>query len=137
MAINKVIYFAHAWFLVALERPLVMQSFEAWQHGPVVQDVYRSFKEFGDNPIKSRAKRLDRLAAEFITCESTLKEEELALLLSVSEHYAAIPASQLRTMTHVAGGPWDGVWNYKGSSNPGMTISNELIRAHYRERFVR
>jgi len=134
MAINKIVYFAHVWFLVSLRRPLTIQPFEAWQHGPLIQDVYHSFKKAGDKPILDRAKRLDRVRAQYVACESRLDGNELALLMNVINHYLPIPAAQLRNMTHIAGGPWAQVWNYEGNSNPGMVISDDLIVEYYRKK---
>jgi len=134
MAINKIIYFAHAWFLIRLTRPLVIQSFEAWQHGPLIQDVYHSFKKFGDKPILGRATRLDRHTAQYTMCESRLDGDELTLLSHAVKRYAPISAAELRRMTHVVGGPWHKVWNYEGASNPGMVIPDEAIGEFYRER---
>lgn len=132
MALNKIIFFAHAWFLVTTDRQLVVQSFEAWQHGPLVQDVYHSFKKFGDRPITERANRLDTSTAQYIKCESALPRQDLALFFAIVDRYAPIPASALRNMTHVRGGPWDRIWHYEGASNPGMVISNGLIAEYYR-----
>jgi uncharacterized phage-associated protein len=136
MALNKVLYFAHAWFLVSLKKSLIIQPFEAWQHGPLVQDVYHSFKKFGDKPITSRATRLDRTTAQYILCESRIEESELALLRDVTDHYAPIPAAKLRGMTHVSNGPWAKVWNYEGASNPGMIIPDASIGEFYRKKFA-
>lgn len=134
MALNKIVYFAHAWFLVGFGRPLIGQKFEAWQHGPLVQDIYHSFKTFGDKPISSRAKRLDRTTAQYVLCEQFFLQNELALLLPVINHYSPIPASKLRNMAHIAGGPWDRVWNHEGPSNPGMVIPDSDIVDFYADR---
>jgi len=136
MALNKLIYFSHAWFLVSFRRPLVLQHFEAWQHGPLIQDVYHSFKKFRDRPITSRAERLDRVSAKYIKCEVELDRSELALLSRIIEDYSPIPAAKLRGMTHVLGGPWERVWNYEGASNPGMIIPDDLIAAYYGRRLL-
>jgi uncharacterized phage-associated protein len=136
MAINKIIYFVHAWCLVSFGRPFVVQSFEAWQHGPLIQDVYHSFKIFGDKPITGRAKCLDRPSARYIVCELDWVGNELELFANLVDHYAAIPAIKLRNMTHAADGPWDRIWNYEGPSNPGMRIPNELIQHYYRAKFL-
>lgn len=131
MAMNKVLFFAHAWFLGTANRPLVIQTFEAWQHGPVVQDIYHAFKKFGDNAITERARRLDRLTAQYVVCEVQIGGSDIAPLTDVVDFYIQIPALELRDMSHEAGGPWHRVWNYEGKSNPGMVIPNELIREHY------
>jgi uncharacterized phage-associated protein len=136
MAINKLIYFAHAWFLATFQRPLVIQQFEAWQHGPLVQDVYHSFKKYGDRPIRDRAEKLDRETVQYVKCEVDVRGNDLELLHRVIDNYATIPATKLRAMTHVSGGPWDRVWNYEGHSNPGMVIPDDMIAEYFSARFL-
>ncbi|MDA1322534.1 MAG: DUF4065 domain-containing protein, partial [Proteobacteria bacterium] len=57
LPLNKIIYFAHAWYLAQYNEPLVDSAFEAWQHGPVHPQVYRQLRTFGDKPIKGRLTR--------------------------------------------------------------------------------
>ena len=38
----KIIYFAQGWHLAKYNRPLIGQSFEAWEFGPVIRVVYDS-----------------------------------------------------------------------------------------------
>ena len=44
LKVNKLLYFAQAWSLVRLGRPLFDESIEAWPLGPVVPNVYNAFK---------------------------------------------------------------------------------------------
>ena len=37
LALQKIVYFCHVWSLIELRRPLIRHSFEAWEHGPVLQ----------------------------------------------------------------------------------------------------
>jgi uncharacterized phage-associated protein len=61
LALQKLLYFAHAIFLVETSKPLVSGYFEAWQYGPVHPLVYKAFQEAADKPITSRASRMDVL----------------------------------------------------------------------------
>ena len=45
MQILKLVYFCHAWTLALYDRPLIEQPIEAWRYGPVIPDVYHSFKK--------------------------------------------------------------------------------------------
>ena len=40
-------YFAHARLLAFYKKPLIMQTFEAWEHGPVVRALYDDLKSYG------------------------------------------------------------------------------------------
>lgn len=64
MHINKILYFAHGHFLAHKHKRLIDQEFEAWEHGPVVQDLYHRFKKFGKNAITERATILDKRTGE-------------------------------------------------------------------------
>src|SRR5262249_51853966 len=57
--LQKILYFAHAWFLARRGRPLVDEEFEAWEYGPVVRSIHEQFKRFGDAPILNKATRLN------------------------------------------------------------------------------
>ena len=49
--LQKLIYFAHGFYLAIREKPLVKEKIEAWQFGPVITSVYHKFKDWGSNPI--------------------------------------------------------------------------------------
>src|SRR5579863_1523853 len=64
LALQKLLYFAHARHLIETKRPLVSGYFEAWQFGPVHPAAYRAFKPSGDQPITFRAERQDPLTGQ-------------------------------------------------------------------------
>ncbi|HVP84060.1 MAG TPA: type II toxin-antitoxin system antitoxin SocA domain-containing protein [Rhizomicrobium sp.] len=127
MHINKIIYFAHGHFLSGKKMALVDQPFEAWEYGPVIQDLYHRFKRFGKDAITERAMILDKARGTYIVARCKLADEDVGFLNALIDFYIRIPASRLSDMSHEPGGPWDRVWNYEGKSNPGMFISDSLI----------
>src|SRR5438105_4743016 len=66
MTLLKVLFFAHAWYLVKFERPLLAQPFEAWKHGPVSRVVYDQYKGLGDKPITTKAVSFDPTVMKFM-----------------------------------------------------------------------
>ena len=106
---------------------LVDQPFEAWEYGPVIQDLYHRFKRFGKDAITERAMILDKARGTYIVARCKLADEDVGFLNALIDFYIRIPASRLSDMSHEPGGPWDRVWNYEGKSNPGMFISDSLI----------
>jgi uncharacterized phage-associated protein len=50
--LQKLLYYAQAWYLVFYNKELFYQPIEAWIHGPVVPEVYQKYKRFGYNPIR-------------------------------------------------------------------------------------
>lgn len=49
--LQKHLYFAQAWYLAKYGENLFKEDIEAWTLGPVVPEIYREFKSYGDNQI--------------------------------------------------------------------------------------
>lgn len=45
--LQKLCYFAQAWFLANYGCPLIPNRFEAWVHGPVSPDLYSRYRDWG------------------------------------------------------------------------------------------
>ena len=95
LKLQKLVYYAQAWFLALFARPLFNDSFEAWKHGPVVRKLYFHYKEFGFNPLP----KVDVLTKTVFTAE------ELSLLEMVNSVYCKYDARFLERMSH-AEKPW-------------------------------
>ena len=130
-ALQKLVYFCHAWSLVQLYRPLVKHKFEAWDFGPVLPYLYREFKNYDRAPVKSRATQIDPLDGSTQIVDYHFDSETAALLEQIVEFYSRIRANDLVKLSHVVGGPWDQVWNHAGSVRPGMKIDDAQIASFY------
>lgn len=51
LKMQKLLYYAQAWYLVNFDKPLFDDEILAWSFGPVVRNVYDKFKEFRHTPI--------------------------------------------------------------------------------------
>ncbi len=131
LAQQKIVYFCHVWSLIELRRPLIRHSFEAWEHGPVLQYLYREFKRFGANPIRGRAQRMNTLSGANEQVPYAFDHETVELLNRVLGFYGRLPAGNLVELTHAPDGPWHKVWHHGGSINPGMKIDNRDIERFY------
>lgn len=131
LSLQKIVFFCHAWSLVKLGKPLVKQQFEAWEHGPVLQYLHREFKSYKDQPIVSRAQKLNPYTGEKVIAEYEFDAQTQDLLEQVVAFYCPLSVYQLVELTHVRGGPWDKVWHHGGRVNPGMKIDNEDIANFY------
>lgn len=49
--LQKLCYYAQAWFLALFKKPLFNERFEAWVHGPVSRKLYDIYKDYGWNTI--------------------------------------------------------------------------------------
>lgn len=47
LKLQKILYFIQANFLVELQKPCFCEEIEAWDFGPVVPEVYKSYRMFG------------------------------------------------------------------------------------------
>ena len=123
LALQKVLFFCHAEFLVRKKIPLIKHQFEAWQHGPVLQYLYSEFKIFEGKPITSRATSLDPTTGKRVTVIYAFDAETRQFLEEVADIYTKLDAWQLVKLSHAEGGPWDKAWNHGGITNPGMKIA--------------
>jgi uncharacterized phage-associated protein len=131
MALNKIVYFVHCDYLIEQNEPLVSAKIEAWQHGPVFREIYHEFKRWHDKPIKSRATKVDPVTGEVKIASLTFGTQEKEYLRLLIGRYMQFTAAQLRAISHSEGSPWDVVWGHEGNANPGMKISNEIIKENY------
>lgn len=131
LALQKIVYFCHVWSLIELGEPLVRQRFEAWEHGPVLQYLYREFKGNSSAPVRGRAQQLSPRNGQREVVRYNFAESTRELLTKVVAIYGRFSASGLREMSHAAGGPWDRVYNNGGRINPGMRIENREIVQFY------
>jgi len=51
LKLQKLLYYAQAWYLVFYKNPLFDEEIQAWVHGPVVPAVFRHYKDFKWSPI--------------------------------------------------------------------------------------
>ena len=118
MAILKLIYIAHGWHLEIYDLPLFKNRIEAWRFGPVVRDVYKSFRKQGE-----------QITEEFrVKDDHEIGERQGKFLESVYSVYGDMGAYQLSRLTHVRGGPWDLATEVYGHY---AVISDALIKKHY------
>ena len=115
LKLNKLVYFAQAWSLEKLGKPLFEEEVEAWQHGPVIPSVYTAFSPCGRDRISETTAGYD---------ESEISSEEMDLLLDVTDKYWDYSASGLRNLTHKK----DGAWSQTYSEVRINKIPKDLIK---------
>jgi len=128
LALQKLLYFAHAIFLVETKRPLVSGYFEAWQYGPVHPAVYSAFKTAGSTPIEFRATRQDVLTGERTTLdlpEAPTIRRHIARIIS---SYGQLSPGRLVDISHAKDAPWHFIAD-KGRTSValGLRIPDDVI----------
>ncbi len=93
LKLQKILYFAQAYFVAKIGRTLFKEKIEAWEYGPVVPVVYHEYKKNGNRPIV--------LEHDISTISVTDKKS----LDIVWENFGGYSARRLVDMTH-AHKPW-------------------------------
>ncbi len=119
MQLIKLVYIAHGYMLGKHRRPLIGESVQAWQYGPVVASVYHAVKCFGSEPIKE---------VPGANKNSPFSSDERAIMDMVAKEYGKYNGITLSSATHCSGTPWDQTWSEIGRNGP---ISNDLIESFY------
>jgi uncharacterized phage-associated protein len=128
LALQKLLYFAHARHLIEAKRPLVSGYFEAWQYGPVHPGAYKAFKSAGASAITFRAEREDLITGKRTPLEKLTEPVVVLSIRSIMRSYGLMNATRLVEVSHAPGAPWDAVVKQTGGIGAlGLRISNELI----------
>jgi uncharacterized phage-associated protein len=133
LALQKLLYFAHAIFLVETGKPLVSGYFEAWQYGPVHPAVYKAFQEAGDKPITSRASRTDIVTGARSPLPAPPSEAIRDICLRIMTQYGRLTAGRLVDISHAKNAPWHYIVNKAQTSLAlGLRIPDNVIVERFR-----
>jgi uncharacterized phage-associated protein len=128
LALQKLLFFAHAISLTERKLGLVSGYFEAWKYGPVHPTVYQAFREAGSGAINFRAEGLDpvtRVRKPLGVLSDSLCRE---LCDRVMVQFGRMSAGRLVDVTHAEGGPWHYVVSSAESgANIGLRIPDKVI----------
>lgn len=87
LKLQKLIYYADAWFLANFDRPLISEDFQAWAHGPAIPEVYAKYRDLGWEAIPPETGAMPPEAVN-------------PFLRKVFEEYSQFSAKKLERMTH-------------------------------------
>lgn len=111
LKLQKLLYYAQGYSLAMHDTPLFKEDIVAWQHGPVVPEVYEKYNDNGPNPISSSEsldKELDTVSRD--------------ILDTVYFDYGQYSAWKLRALTHNEP-PW-----IKASQNKDIISLNDMCK---------
>jgi len=141
LKIQKLLYYAHGWYLARYGESLVAEGFQAWPWGPVSPDVYDAFKKFGSKPITELATHIidiedDPGYARAVVPpppeSDTRTRKHIKMLWKA---YKSLTAGQLSEATHRPGTPWSMVTNGGEIKNLKLQIDNSVIKDYFRPIF--
>jgi uncharacterized phage-associated protein len=106
LALQKLLYFAHALFLIEHGRPLVSGYFEAWEFGPVHPVAYQAFKVAREQPITFKARRQDLATGKLRTPDEPSEPEVRSHIARIIAQYGGLSAGRLIEISHAKNAPW-------------------------------
>jgi uncharacterized phage-associated protein len=137
LALQKLLYFAHAMFLIEQGRPLVSGYFEAWEYGPVHPAAYQAFKGAGAGAIGFRAARLNLVKDTREPITPPADPEIVRHVCRIVQSYGRMTPGRLVDISHAKDAPWHFVVD-KGRTSLafGMRIPDEVIRERFKHHKV-
>lgn len=126
MKLQKLIYFAHGWYLAFFDKSLLSEEIQAWKYGPVIPSVYNEFKAYGNSPISS--------SFRISSAEMVFNPEVQRFLDFVWKIYKKYTAIELSNLTHVRKSPWEITISKNGGAvHFFQVIDNELIKGYFKD----
>lgn len=125
LKLQKLLYNAQGVFLATTGNKLFDDDLEAWEHGPVVRNVYDTYCVFGRNPIIIPVTPENNEIIRKIESDTETKN----ILDLVYDNFSIYTAWQLREMSHVKNGPWD-------KTEKNQIIDTKLIKDYFEKEVV-
>jgi uncharacterized phage-associated protein len=129
MKLQKLVYYAHGWYAGHTGAPLINESVEAWQYGPVIPSLYHEFKEIGAGDISTKAMHFDgvELSEVPVPTDPALRQ----FLDNIWASYGQFTGLRLSEMTHASNSPWDQTWKAAAGMR-GVDIPLDKIKAYFK-----
>ncbi|MGY2286711.1 Panacea domain-containing protein [Pseudomonas gingeri] len=138
MKIQKLVYYAHAWYLAFYGVPLIKDEIQAWKYGPVIPELYFAFSEYGDSVIQSPTTELyyfDGKLDIIVPSVGTDDAQAFGTIVETIRVYGGFNPIQLSNMSHMDGEPWKFIADRYGSQLPhGLEIPDNLIMECFRKK---
>lgn len=91
--LQKLCYYAKAWYLAIYDTNIISEDFQAWVHGAVQPGLYYKYKEYGFNSIPK------------IENTNSIPEEFISFANEIYSSYGHLSGDQLEVLNHQED-PW-------------------------------
>lgn len=115
LKLQKLVYYAQGLYLALYDEPLFAETMEAWPHGPVIPELYDSYKSYGAGAIPAPE------TLDFSVFDDRIHHH----LEQVYSCFGRFSALELREMTHNEA-PW------KNAPNKGI-IESDRLKNYFQE----
>lgn len=117
LKLQKLLYYAQGCYLAVTGKALFEEDLLAWEHGPVVNEVYQLYKSYGSNPIK-----FDE------DYDNNIDDFTQGILHEVFDVFGQYSAWKLRQMTHNEK-PWL-------DTKRNHVIDRDLIKDYFQKEYI-
>ncbi len=115
--LQKLCYYAKAWYLALYGRNLISENFQAWVHGAVQPALYQQYKKYGYQEIPQ------------VTETSDIPEEFLSFAKEIYDSYGDLTGDELEQINHQED-PWI---KARGTCKPWEICNNEISESDMEE----
>lgn len=119
--LQKMCYYAKAWYLAINDYNIIEEPFEAWVHGAVQPELYQKYRGYGFQMIPM-----------YCEMDKTLPEEFVSFSKEVYKAYGDLSGDELEKLNHQEM-PWK---NARGNLKPwescNKVISENDMKEYYR-----
>ena len=139
LKLQKLVYLCFADYLCDTGKQLFTDKIYAFKYGPVVDTVYKRYKEYGYKPIEEDSTNIDSKNIFEMPAKSRIlfAEDGTDKIISIEKtlkKYGELTASQLVDLTHKENAPWSippkNLWM------PYSTIKLETIKKYHRYEII-
>ena len=126
MKLQKMVYFAHGYHLAKYGEPLIFEKFEAWKFGPVVPNIYHTYKLYGSGAITDT-----NLIFDFYTNQNSLLALDIRAKDAIEYTWIVtkgLSANNLSAWSHNNDAPWAKVYMPDKAS---IQIPDESIKEYF------
>jgi uncharacterized phage-associated protein len=113
LKLQKLVYYTQGFHLAIFGKPLFQENIVAWEHGPVVAELYHELKQFGSSEVTLG----DDINEE-------ISEDQKDLIGEINQVYGQFSAWKLRDMTHEES-PWQ-------NTQSGNIITEDLLIDYFK-----
>jgi uncharacterized phage-associated protein len=137
MKVQKLVYFAHGWYLALTGEPLINEPVEAWKFGPVIPSLYHILKPYGSTDIAEPLTDdpfhvfVDDEVHEYSIDDGYNPDENAhakKIVKRIWDVYGGFNAVQLSNLTHNEDAPWSQTLD---KDKKHTVIDQDLIKQYF------